>query len=146
MTPAFYLLIFLNDSITSVFVCSNTELSSNTRGTCVSLQGVTSYRDKMWLSPVLTCIRPNLIPETNQLESNYLSSEITACNVVLSSHTIFFILLTLFTILTNSSYPRLVTTCFTFCFPYRLGKYFFVIGRCRAYPTFIRNWSYCSEL
>jgi len=73
------------------------------------------------------------------VEPNYLSREMTACNVVLSSHTIFFTLLNIFTIFTNYFYPHLLTTCFICCFPYHLGKYFPVICRCRACPSLIRN-------
>jgi hypothetical protein len=44
----------------SIFVMK--DFLSKTIVAGVSLQGATSKRDNMWISPALDCINPNLIP------------------------------------------------------------------------------------
>ena len=54
--------ILLKDSRNSPLICRKKDVVSKTICAGVCLQGATSKRDRMWQSPVFTCIRANRIP------------------------------------------------------------------------------------
>ena len=54
--------ILLKDSRNSPLICRKKDVVSKTICAGVCLQGAPSKRDRMWQSPVFTCIRANRIP------------------------------------------------------------------------------------
>jgi hypothetical protein len=56
-------LSLLKDSGISLFTDNKKDLGSNAMDIGVSLQEATSKRDRIWMSPDLICIIPNLFPK-----------------------------------------------------------------------------------
>jgi hypothetical protein len=60
--PCYQVGILLKDNGIFPSIVKVKDFVSKTTAWGVSLQGDTSKRDNIWLSPALTCINPNLIP------------------------------------------------------------------------------------